>query len=302
MQAGHHQHMREPGGPEHFIQFAAQCAFVPKGGGARHAAHLLAQQARQRAAQFLPQLPRSAGKAALAPHHGHLLRRGVQVYAVCPACAGIACVFRGGKFQLCRKDIALRQPGHGLQICVEARGLSIHLCDVHGGVHTAGQVAGCGLPHHGLHLRRGARKRPGGPHNRQGICPAPRKGKGGRRTAQHSGKAAPPGRHAPEHRKGPCAKSRRQPKGRQRHKSARKAGQAERKAKAIYRAAHQSWKNRGSGARKVMSPRSAASPSASTAARATTVQSHFETSASSACRLPPVEITSSAITTRLPCI
>ena len=63
MQAGHHQHMREPGGPEHFIQLAAQCAFVPKGGGARHAAHLLAQQARQRAAQFLPQLPRSAGKA-----------------------------------------------------------------------------------------------------------------------------------------------------------------------------------------------------------------------------------------------
>ena len=302
MQAGNHQHMRQPRRAEHIVHPGRKCAFITECGRARHTARLLAQHACKAAAQRVTHLLRCAGYAAPAPHHLRALHRSIYIHAVRPAGTGIAGIFRCRKFQLRGKNIALRKAGHGFQISVKPCRPAVYLRDAHYGVHTAGQVAGRRLPHHGLHLRRGARKGPSRLHHSQRINAAPQKGKARPRTAHK--RHAPPGPSATQcqHRKQACRKSRRQPKGRQRHKRARKAGQAERQAEPIYRAAHQSWKNRGSGARKVMSPRSAASPSASTAARATTVQSHFDTSASSACRLPPVEITSSAITTRLPCM
>ena len=173
MQAGNHQHMRQPGRAEHGVHLGRKGAFITECGGACHTARLPAQQACEAAAQRGAHLLRCAGYAALSPHYLHALCGGVYIHAVRPAGADIACVLRGRKFQPGGKDIARRKAGHGFQIGAEPCPPAVYLRDTHCGVHTAGQVAGRCLPHHGLHLRRGACKRPGRLHHGQRINAAP---------------------------------------------------------------------------------------------------------------------------------
>ena len=165
VQAGNHQHMRQPGRAEHGVHLGRKGALSPN-------AAARATLPACRPSRRVRPLHSAARICCAAPD-----------MPPCRPTTSTRCAAASTRRPPCGRGHSLCSPGrknssrHGFQIGAEPCPPAVYLRDTHCGVHTAGQVAGRCLPHHGLHLRRGACKRPGRLHHGQRINAAPKKGK-----------------------------------------------------------------------------------------------------------------------------